>query len=175
MAEIPVEKKSSMTWLWVLLALVLAALLIWWFAAGDDDVDPVVDDTSETELVATETPIAADAMPLTLAAVVAQPQDYIGQEFSGEVGVDGPLTDRGFWIESDGARMFALIIDEPMEVPLDINAGQTLQISGGTIRAGGEVTEVEGAPLDDDTRSVIADQEVFLIVDEARIEILERS
>ncbi len=71
--------------------------------------------------------------------------------------------------------MFALIIDEPMEVPLDINAGQTLQISGGTIRAGGEVTEVEGAPLDDDTRAVIADQEAFLIVDEARIEILERS
>lgn len=175
MAEIPVEKKSSMTWLWVLLAVILAALLIWWFVAADDDADPVVADSAETELVATETPIAADAMPLTLAAIVAEPQSYIGQDFTGEVGVAGPLTDRGFWIENDGARMFALIIDEPMEVPLDINAGQTLQISGGTIRAGGEMTEVEGAPLDADTRAVLAEQDAFLIVDEARIEILERS
>lgn len=39
MAEIPVEKKSSYTWLWILLALLLAALLLWWLL--DDDVDEV--------------------------------------------------------------------------------------------------------------------------------------
>lgn len=175
MAEIPVEKKSSMAWLWVLLALIVAALLFWLLAAGDDDVDPVVANTTETEMVETDAPIAADAMPMTLTAILAQPQSYIGQQFSGEVGVSGPLTDRGFWIENDGARMFALIMDEPREVPVDIDAGQRLRISGGTIRAGGEVGELEGAPLDDDTRAVLAEQDVFLIVDEARIEILERN
>jgi hypothetical protein len=175
MAEIPVEKKSSMGWLWVLLALILAALLIWWIVKDEDDVETAAVETAETETLATESPTAADAMPMTLAAITAQPQSYIGQQFTGEVGVAGPLTDRGFWIENDGARMFALIIDQPMEVPMDINAGQRLQISGGTIRAGGEMTDVEGAPLDDDTRAILADQDAFLIVDEARIEILERS
>lgn len=36
MAEIPVEKKSSNTWIWLLLAAILVALLVWWFAAEDD-------------------------------------------------------------------------------------------------------------------------------------------
>ena len=113
-------------------------------------------------------------MPMTLAAILANPQSYIGQEFAGEVSVAGPLTDRGFWVENDGARMFALIIDEPREVEIDINPGQELRISDGMIREGGEVSDVEGVPLDDDTLAVLADQDVFLIVDEDNVEILER-
>ncbi|HCO45826.1 MAG TPA: hypothetical protein DIT44_04110, partial [Erythrobacter sp.] len=73
-----------------------------------------------------------------------------------------------------GARMFALIIDEPREVEIDINPGQELRISDGMIREGGEVSDVEGVPLDDDTLAVLADQDVFLIVDEDNVEILER-
>ena len=46
MAEIPVEKKSSMTWLWLLLAAILAALLIWWITADEDDADPVLAETA---------------------------------------------------------------------------------------------------------------------------------
>ncbi len=37
MAEIPVEKKSSLAWLWVLLGLLLAALILWWIFSGDND------------------------------------------------------------------------------------------------------------------------------------------
>lgn len=37
MADIPVEKKSSMKWLWVLLALIIAALLLWWLLDDNDD------------------------------------------------------------------------------------------------------------------------------------------
>ena len=163
MAEIPVEKKSSMTWLWLLLAAILAALLIWWITADEDDADPVLAET------AIEADAGADSMPMTLAAILANPQSYIGQEFAGEVSVAGPLTDRGFWVENDGARMFALIIDEPREVEIDINPGQELRISDGMIHEGGEVSDVEGVPL-----AVLADQDVFLIVDEDNVEILER-
>ena len=67
----------------------------------------------------------------------------------------------------------AIIIDEPREVPLDINAGQQLMISGGRIHEGGAVSDVEGVPLDQDTLDVIADQAAFMIVDEANIEILQ--
>lgn len=175
MAEIPVEKRhSSKTWLWLLLAALLVILIIWWLSAADDEVEPVVVDTAPIGAVETVEPGVVQAEgPMTLAAIIAQPQAYIGQEFTGEVDVGGPLTDRGFWVENDGARMFALIIDEPREVPLDINAGQRLQITGGTIREGGDVGEVEGVALDDDTRRVLADQPAFMMVDEADIDILE--
>lgn len=181
MAEIPVERKSSMTWLWVLLGIILLGLLIWWIAGDDDDEADLAG--TDTALVDTADPMNPDidanldaqteAGAMTIAAILAQPKSYIGREFSGDVSVTGPLTDRGFWIESDGAKMYAIIIDEPREVPLDINAGQRLRISGGTIRAGGTVGDVEGVPLDDDTRGVIADQDAFLIVDEDNIEILQ--
>ena len=48
MAEIPVHKKSSLAWLWWLLALIALALLLWWlFADNDDDVaTPVVTDNT---------------------------------------------------------------------------------------------------------------------------------
>ena len=173
MAEIPVEKKSSKTWLWLLLAALLVVLIIWWLAAADDDeVETAVVDPAPIETVETTeaTPMAGE---MTLAAILAQPQQYIGQEFTGEVDVGGPLTDRGFWVENDGARMFALVIDQPREVPIDINAGQRLQVNGGMIRAGGDVSDVQGVALDDDTRALLQDQDVFMMVDESNIEILE--
>ena len=173
MAEIPVEKKSSKTWLWLLLAALLIILLIWWLSAADDDAETEVMETAPIETVETETAVVADTAPMTLAAIMAQPEAYIGQEFTGEVDVGGPLTDRGFWVENEGARMFALIIDEPREVPLDINAGQRLQVTGGMIREGGDVGEVEGVPLDDDTREVLSGQAAFMMIDEEDIEILE--
>ncbi|WP_299307007.1 hypothetical protein [uncultured Croceicoccus sp.] len=174
MAEIPVEKKSSKSWLWILLALILGALILWWILADDDDdVEMLTTDTEVSETVDTATPTMASEM--TIAAIAANPQAYIGQEFTGEVDVGGPLTDRGFWVENDGARIFALIIDEPREVPLDINPGQRLSVSGGTIREAGEMTDVEGVPLDEDTRNVLADQDVFMIVDEANIDIIDEA
>ena len=84
-----------------------------------------------------------------------------------------PLTDRGFWIENDGARMFALIIDQPVERPKDINPGATLRIDGGTIRNASEISAegIEGDALDQNTMDAIADQQAVLLVDEANITI----
>lgn len=50
MAEIPVEKKSSMNWLWVLLALLVAALLLWWLLDDNDNnqvTEPVAVEATE--------------------------------------------------------------------------------------------------------------------------------
>lgn len=181
MAEIPVEKKASMTWLWVLLAILVAALLVWWAAAEDDDVEVAIADTApvaaveaDAETIA-DTQTNAEASPMILSAIVARPQSNIGREFMGEVDVSGPLTDRGFWIESDGARMFALIVDQPREVPLDINAGQRLRITGETVREGGVISNLEGAALKESTLDVLQDGEVFMLVNESDIEILSRA
>ena len=94
---------------------------------------------------------------------------YLGQEgFTNEVDAAGPLTDRVFGVENDGARMFALVIDEPAERQIDINPGITLELNGGTVREASSIsaTDIEGDTLDEDTMRVISDQEAVLVIDE---------
>ncbi len=181
MAEIPVEKKSNLTWLWVILGILIVAALIWW--ATDDDDDVVVDDTAVVATTDYDTAgetatmdqgmSAADTTGATLAAVLANPQQYIGRDdFSGRFTVPEVPTDRGFWIEQDGQRMFALIVDQPREVPVDINAGQTLQITNGMIRSTDQLADLPGKPTDADTQNIADQQDVLLVVNEANLEIV---
>jgi hypothetical protein len=178
MAEIPVERKSNKSWLWLLLLFLLVGLLIWWLVAEANEpevaeADPITvgqtaDATSVTE--------GADAGEMTLASILANPSEYYGREgFTGEVQVGGPLTDRGFWIENDGARMFAIVIDEPAERRIDINTGARLQLNGGTVREASTIsaTDIDGDTLDQDTVNAISDQEVVLVIDEDNIQIAE--
>lgn len=174
MAEIPVEKKSNFTWLWILLAVVVAALLLWWLLADNDgDADQLEGDTVAVEQsIDTDDGITATAAGMTIAAIVADPDAYYGEEgFEGTVTAGGPLTDRGFWIENDGARMFAIVIDEPAERRVDINPGATLRLDGGTIRQASSISagQIEGVPLDQDTMDAIADQNAVLVIDESNI------
>jgi hypothetical protein len=180
MADINLErKKSSLGWLWILLALLLVGLLLWWFlGANDDEVgDEVYDDEAAIEETVEPVPPATDAEPLEttvaagvpVAAIVASPQEWIGRTVEGEVEVGEVPTDRGFWIEGGGERLFALILDEPAEEPVDINEGQTLDISRATVRDIGDLDELAGDTLDDDTRAILEDQEVFLMVPESSL------
>ena len=180
MAEIPVERKSSFSWIWILLLILLAALALRWILAESGDADETVADqavaeqTADTRAVAAGTTEAATTGAMTIAAILQNPSNYYGSEgFTGEVSVGGPLTDRGFWIENDGARMFAIVIDEPRERRIDINPGATLRLNGGTIRDPSTISaqDIEGDALDQDTMNVIADQEAVLVIDEANIEI----
>ena len=173
MAEIPVERKRNLTWLWVILALLLIAALIWWATAGDEEVvtEPV---GTEAGLEPTAEPVPA-AGELTIANILASPEAYVGRDdFSGEVNVPEVPTDRGFWVEDQGQRLFALIIDEPREVPKDINAGQRLRISQGMIRDQSFLPDMPGRPLEANTLRIIQEQDVYLVVDEDNIEILSR-
>lgn len=174
MAEIPVEKKSGFPWwAWVLLALLLIAL-IWWLISvfdNDDDVDvanttPVVEESMA--------PVAAPTIgEMTIASIVANPQAYIGQTYTADtVSVGEVATDRGFWITNGGERMLAIVIDQPRETRVDINAGQNLRITGGTLMDATANPDIPGEPLDADTKALLAQQPIFLLVDEKNIEIL---
>ena len=175
MAEIPVEKKSGgKGWLWLLLLLLIVAALAWWLlseAAEEEAVDPVaVEETEETM------PAMDETGEMTLAAILADPSAYYGREgFTGTVTVGGPLTDRGFWVENDGARMFAIVIDQPRERPVDINVGATLDISGGTIRNPGDIEDLTGDELDEDTVDAMEGQQAVLVVSEENIEISDEA
>ena len=170
MANIPVEKKSNLSWLWWVLGLVLIGGLIWFLvAAGDDEV--------ETAAVtpATTPEAVAEAPSVTIGDILGTPADYIGDPFSqAEVMVSDVPTDRGFWIEDEGQRLFVILIDGPAEAPLDINTGQTLRIDEGTLRDRTYLPNIEGDPLDADTQAIAESQPIFLVADESNITILER-
>ena len=120
MAEIPVEKKSGLGWLWILLALLLLALLAWLLLSGDDD---------EVEPVVAEPVAEAPLLPPAGALVVGENIDLDGVEVTELAG------DMAFYIDHEGQRV-PVFFDEvptpgtPTEGQLDINQGSILNIDG---------------------------------------------
>lgn len=169
MAEIPVQRKTNLTWLWILLAILVIIALIWWAAAEDDE--ELITEPADIEAVE---PLPDTEPAATIAAILANPDAYVGMDnFTAEASVPEVPTDRGFWVESDGQRLFAIIIDQPAEEPKDINPGQRLRITEGMIRDSSYLPNLSGDPLDADTQRTVEQQDVFLVVDEDNIEILE--
>lgn len=178
MAEIPVTKKSSLAWLWILLAILALALIAWWVLSRDDKVEGVpVEAVSEGTI--DSDPGATPVEPIagmSIATILSNPAIYVGRDdFAAEVTVPEVPTDRGFWIEGEGQRMFAVLIDNPQEVPIDINAGQRLRVANGMIRDASFIDRMPGKPLDADTIALIRDQAAYLVVDEDDIAILARN
>ncbi|MFB0612206.1 hypothetical protein [Aurantiacibacter poecillastricola] len=136
MAEIPVEKKSSMAWLWWLLLLAGIIALIWWALSGDDgEEDLVVADPVEEVDTMETTEVAA----ITGVAGLASLGDMIGRdvELSG-VAVNEVVSDEGFTV-GEGENETLVMFDEertpdtPMEGNVDVNPGSNVTISG-TVR-----------------------------------------
>ena len=177
MAEIPVEKKSNLTWLWVLLALILIALLIWW-ATDSDEVEPI---PQTEEIVGVDTPGADPITPpepvgmeagITVGGILGNPTEYVGDDNINLTGVTVPEvpTDRGFWVEDQGQRIFAVLIDGPSERPKDIDPNQRIVIREAMARDATFIDQIPGQPLDQDTRNIIQKQDVYLVVDESNIQ-----
>lgn len=182
MAKIPVEKESGGGgwWKW-LLALLLLALLIWLLVSLFDTDEPevVVDDTNveqvEPETNMMDEPTGVEAM--SLSAILSNPEEYYGQTFPDmevTVAADREITDRGFWIQDEGQHLFAVIIDVPEEQPKDINPGATLRVVDGTLRQPDDLADLPGRPLDQTTESIAQEQEIFLVVDERNITVLQQ-
>lgn len=182
MAEIPVERKTAW-WPWMLLALVLLAALLFWLATAADDDDSVIDTTAELSDASDRATVVNEDLPTATVAeasyalsdVVENPTEFIGRDdFRGEVSVPSVPTDRGFWIEADGARLFAVLIDGPREVPVDVNVGQQLRVAKGMLRDATFIADIPGEELEADTLAILEDQDVYLVVHEDDIEITSR-
>lgn len=185
MADIDVERKSGgMSWLWWLLGLLLLALLAWWLLAGDDEpevaaVDPVAAPVAPVTPTTTPEPIAQGQ--LCVAQVLAGPATYIGQRLGTcPMRVVEVVSDRGFWVEENGQRVFVIINESPAgtvapgaadvqgqvaEQP-NVNAGQTINVTEAIVMD--NVQNVAG-PLDEQTRTIAQQQPWFLVTDGANI------
>lgn len=177
-AEAPGRPK----WLWILIIIVLVALPLIWWASDADNWWANEEEATSAEIIGAETPEADAITPpepvareagISIADILANPSEFVGRnDFQDEVTVPEVQTDRAFWIEDQGQRLITVIIDNPREAPKDINQGQQLRITEGMVRDASFLSQLPGTPIDADTRRVIEGQDVFLVVDEADIEIL---
>ncbi len=143
MAEIPVEKKSSMSWLWWLLLLAGIIALLWWALADNDD--EVETDLVETDVAEESYDSDMDAMntgevtAITGVAGLAGLADMIGRdvELTG-VAVNEVVSDEGFTV-GEGDNETLVMFDEErtpnddMEGNVDVNPGSNVTITG-TVR-----------------------------------------
>lgn len=174
MPELDLQRKSAASYWWIPLLLLLLALFIWWLvAAWDNEPEVAVREGAATQATpvgtatpsatATATPGAGNAEMIPVAAILANPGNYADRTVQGTARVAEVISDRGFWIEENGQRMFVVLNEEKPE-KIDINAGQTVRLSGevSTAEKAGQLDGVQS--LEADTRQVLNSQKAFLYV-----------
>jgi hypothetical protein len=192
MADINIERKrkSPLPWIIGLLALALLALLLM-RTCGDDD------DDAEAVVVTDTTTATQVAAPMDT-TVMAAPMDSAGMATSGAAGATGAGTgwiagilagtaatagtasgdgtvpetpsDRGFWIEENGQRVFA-ILQEPMEQIKDVDPGQRVRISNARVLRGSESAQIP-QDVDAEAKRTAQGQQYFLLVPSSGVQIV---
>lgn len=176
MADIHLEKKKSrggMMWLWLLLAGLVAAAFIAWIALDDDDAE--VEQTAEVEREAQPEPQAAEQQQqqegIAVGAILQDPASWEGRTVSGEIAVESVPTDRGFWIEEGGQRLFVVLDPEHEETPYEVEAENRVHIRQATVR-GSEYRDQISGQLTEETRNILQGEEVFLLADGPDVQLL---
>lgn len=187
MADIDIErkKKSPLPWVLGLLALALLAFLLMQSCGDDDETDPAVAPVTDTTTAPAAVGTGAAPMPATdttmtgaAGAAGAAGAGWIGtvlagtnagQTTGGEALVPETPSDRGFWLEENGQRVFA-ILAEPTEQMRDIDPGQRVTISNARVLRGSEVTQIP-QDVEAETRTTAQEQQYFLLVPSSGVQI----
>lgn len=171
MAEIPVERRSNGKWLWIILALIAAALLIWWIVdenqeeplAGIDGVAPMVEPAPVDNALAPDAaiPPGADANlnaaapatgPITELALLTGPAGaLVGRTVRLEgVTATNVVGDRTFFVGEGANRMMVLIPEVraglPNESNINVNDGDRVSFTGTVQRV--DNGRVAGEPIE---------------------------
>ena len=132
MAEIPIEKKSGLGWLWILLGLLVLGLILWLLFGGNDndDVEPVTDTAvvSQVDDMAGTTAVAAGALTA-------------GEAFNiSNARVTQVNDDMGFMVDDNCTQRFVVFTEartpgDSTEGQFDINTGQLVNLRGTVMNA----------------------------------------
>lgn len=189
MADINIErkKKTPLPLVLGLLVLALLAFLLLRGCGGNETADPaaapVTDTTTAlqatgaapmpatdtTALGAAGTPGAAGMPGVSWIGTVLAGTG-VGQTTGGSGIVPETPSDRGFWIEENGQRVFA-ILAEPSEQVRDIDPGQRVTISDARVMRGSEASQVP-PDVDAEARQTAQGQSYFLLVPARSVQIV---
>jgi hypothetical protein len=157
-------EKRRRGWLLPLALLALLALGLFAFLGRDRNAQ-VADRATTTTVSGGEVSGANGNGMLPIAAILANPAQYGGQTVSGSVRVTEVVSDRGFWIEGNGQRMFVVLGEKgagtnAAEHHTDVKAGQVLRVSGHVYTSEDQVP----GGVEDEAEDIIEKQKAFLHV-----------
>lgn len=176
MAEIKVEhrEKSGVgRWLLplLLLGLVVAAVL----AMRNRGEDRTVASTATPTVSAAGGEVAGGMIPV--ATIVGAPAQYANQTVSGTARVAQVVSDRGFWIEENGQRMFVVLGEKgagtnAAEHAVDIKSGGTVRFTNAHVFTSAD--QVPGGNVEAEARQAIANQPAFLHVNPGDVQTVQQ-
>lgn len=108
----------------------------------------------------------------TFEQAVQKPALYVGDEVIGQATVAQVVSDRGFWLESENARIFTVIRERDDEEMPRLDVGDIVQVSGEIYPA--DDPSVVEEELDMAALSVLERQEYFLAVSTNTINVVTR-
>lgn len=180
MADIDIERKKKSPFPWVIGLLVLALLaFLLMRSCGDDDAEPAVAPVTDTTTAPAAVPATDTTMMGAAGATGAAAAGAAGAAGAGWIGtvlagtnagqttggsgiVPETPSDRGFWIEENGQRVFA-VLAEPMEQMKDVDPGQTVMLSNARVMRGSEAGQLPES-VDAEARRTAQGQGYFLYV-----------
>lgn len=142
--------------------------------------EPIVDDspmmpTEPVEVVVAPMPpppTDADSADLPVDLIIVTPADYLGQPVVGVAQVADVTSDRGFWLEKNGERIYALIAKSPnMEQAVNIEPGQTVRLAG--LVYDSSLAERIAGQVEPDAMETIADQPAFILVPATHVAVVD--
>lgn len=117
-------------------------------------------------------PTEADTAEIPVDVIVVTPAPHLGQAVVGTAKVAEVPFDRGFWIEKNGQRMFAVIAQAPgMEQAVNVNPGQNVRLAG-VVYDSALASGIAGQ-MDPQAMQTIAKQPAFLLVDARNISVID--
>lgn len=188
MARIDIEKKKSpLPWIIGILVLLLLLWALWELfdtdqpeivAPAADIAEPATAPAAPVDMVVAVDPIPmppppteADNTQIPVSVIVVGPAEFVARPVVGTARVAEVVSDRGFWIEQGGQRIFAVIAQGPnMEDAINVQAGQQVRLSG-VVYDSSLVDRIQGG-LESQTQEIIADQPAFLLVDPRNVTVV---
>lgn len=142
---------------------------------GDTTRGTAADETDAAAVVIAPMPpppSETDTVEIPVDVIMVTPGPHLGQAVTGTAEVAEVPFDRGFWIEKNGQRMFAMIAQSPdMEQAVNVEPGQTLRLAG-VIYSSDLASRISGE-VDPEAMNAIADQPAFLLVDARNIVVVD--
>lgn len=165
MAEIPVEKKSSSAWIWILL-LILAALLLWWILADDDNDADLANVENDTVAESTMDPnsdatTGNEASTITALTMLTSDAGLVGRQVRLDgVAVNEVVGDMAFTVGEGGNETLVTFNqvptpDTPTEGKIDVNPGSRVSIEGAVQRYDGNVATSVSKEIAENTQIFI--------------------
>lgn len=166
------EDRHAGDWLWWLAALLAVIGLAWWaWPAGNQRYLAEANGGEPAAVLAPAGGASDGQRGITIADIAENPARYVGWAFSPLVRVVGVPTDRGFWVEEDGKRLFVVLLARPRHPRVHVQANTTLRLNRAVVRDTGYLGRLPGMPLDSATEEIARSQPAFLTVRESYVQV----